>query len=257
MVSDDRKYVILTVADGAGSRKLSQYGAKIAVDAASESALADIKKLSSSSDKLDSIRFNELSNNAFRRAYNAVTQKSINDGNDVSDYSSTLILLIAGPDFTACAHIGDGRAGCCLRNGHWIPLLTPMKGREANMTHFLTDLGKNSGLVQSNFIPLTSSAVFCISDGCETASWFTKTKPQYINIGSLVDPNTPSADFWSSIANTLVKYTAEQISENKSYSKIQENINKVFSDFLHTGNGNPVLKNEKDDKTIALAVNLQ
>lgn len=256
VVSSDRKYVILTVADGAGSRKLSKYGSEIAVFAASESALADTENLASNSDTFDTSRFADLSYNAFKKAYDAVIEKSINDGHDASEYASTLILLIAGPDFTACAHIGDGRAGCCLRNGHWVPLLTPMKGREANMTRFLTDLGKNSELVQSNFIPLPSSAVFCISDGCETASWFTKTKPQYNNHGSLVDPNLPSAVFWSSIANTLVKYSAEQISENKNYLEIQENINKVFSDFLHTGNGNAELKKEKDDKSIALAVNL-
>jgi hypothetical protein len=99
-----------------------------------------------------------------------------------------------------------------------------------------------------------SLAVFGISDGCENASWFTKTKSQYRSNGPLVDPNMPSADFWSSIARTVADLPELLRARGMSESEIQGETNKLFEQFLLGGNA--TLKSERDDKTIALAVNL-
>ena len=198
--------------------------------------------------------FRRLSASAFVAALKAVTLRAEADKQALQSYGATLIMVVVGPDFTACAHIGDGRAGCCLRDGQWVPLLTPMKGGEANMTRFLTHLRDDPELVQVNFIPMPSSAAFCIRDGCENASWFTKTKPQYRNNGALVDPNVPSAEFWGSIAKTVAELPDKFRAQGMLDTDIQANMDKLFAQFLLVGN--PTLQSERDDKTIALAVNL-
>ena len=249
-----RKFVILAVADGAGSLKNSAAGAEEAVVAASRSALGALEEIEAKGETLTQEVFLTLARKVFRDSLEAVHLRAESEKQKPHSYGSTLLVLIAGPDFTACAHVGDGRAGCCLHNGQWIPLLTPMKGGEANMTKFLTHLRDDPELVQANFIPLPSLAVFGISDGCENASWFTKTKSQYRSNGPLVDPNMPSADFWSSIARTVAELPELLRARGMSESEIQGETNKLFEQFLLGGNA--TLKSERDDKTIALAVNL-
>ena len=122
------------------------------------------------------------------------------------------------------------------------------------MTLFLTHLRDDPELVQANFIPMASSAVFCISDGCENASWFTKTKPQYRSNGPLVDPNMPSAEFWAAIAKTVAELPDKFKEQGMPESDIQGETDRLFAQFLLSGN--PTLKAERDDKSIALAVNL-
>jgi hypothetical protein len=254
VVTSGGKFAILAVADGAGSLKYSNLGAEEAVTAAARVARDVLESIESSGDTLTREEFLRLANKAFIGALEAVSSRAEGEKRNAHQYGSTLILLIAGPDCTACAHIGDGRAGCCLRDGQWIPLLSPMKGGEANMTKFLTHLRDDPGLVQANYIPLPSSAVFCISDGCENASWFTKTKAQYRAHGPLVDPNIPSADFWASIASTVVELPGQLMAKGMVQPEVQNETDRLFAQFILAGN--PTLKAERDDKTIALAVNL-
>ncbi len=101
---------------------------------------------------------------------------------------------------------------------------------------------------------MASSAVFCISDGCESASWHTKTKPQYRTSGALVDPNIPSSEFWASIAKTVAELSDKFRAQGMPESEIQVETDRLFVQFLLGGNS--TLKAERDDKTIALAVNL-
>jgi len=254
VVTGDGNFVILTIADGAGSLKHSHTGAEEAVTAASLSAQEELEAVEKKKGLVDQKTFNLISHNAFQKALNAISLRAETEKHNLAEYGSTLIMLIAGPDFTACAHIGDGRAGCCLSNGQWLPLISPMKGGEANMTKFLTHLSSNPDLIQVNFIPFRSSAVFCISDGCESASWFTKTKAQYCNNGPLVDPNVPSATFWGSISAQLVSLKNNLSGQKLDEVEIQTQTNNLFKKFLLEGNA--VLASERDDKTIALAVNL-
>ena len=122
------------------------------------------------------------------------------------------------------------------------------------MTRFLTHLSDCPELIQANYIPMASAVVFCISDGCENASWFTKTKPQYRNNGALVDPNMPSSEFWAAIAKTVAELPNKYNAQGMSESEIQEEMDKLFAQFLLSGN--QTLRAERDDKTIAIAVNL-
>lgn len=254
VITEGRQFAILAVADGAGSLKHSNIGAQEAVLAASKSARAELEIIEAKGETLTRSAFLTLAGKIFGDALAAVNLRAESEKQKAQLYGSTLIVLIAGPDFTACAHVGDGRAGCCLRDGQWIPLLTPMKGGEANMTRFLTHLRDEPDLVQANYISLASSAVFCISDGCESASWHTKTKPQYRTNGALVDPNIPSSEFWAAIAKTVAELPDKFRAEGKPESEIQGETDRLFSQFLL--GGNLTLKAERDDKTIALAVNL-
>ena len=254
LITKGGKIAVLVVADGAGSAANSAVGAEASVKAISEFAKAELELFEAKNESINQEMFRRLSASAFVAALKAVTLRAEADKQALQSYGATLIMVVVGPDFTACAHIGDGRAGCCLRDGQWVPLLTPMKGGEANMTRFLTHLRDDPELVQVNFIPMPSSAAFCISDGCENASWFTKTKPQYRNNGALVDPNVPSAEFWGSIAKTVAELPDKFRAQGMLDTDIQANMDKLFAQFLLVGN--PTLQSERDDKTIALAVNL-
>jgi len=254
LVTQGGKFAILVVADGAGSAANSGAGAEESVKAASDFTKNELERVEAKNESFNPGLFRELSAAAFVVALKAVSQRAEMEKQVLQTYATTLIMLVVGPDFTACAHIGDGRAGCCLRDGQWIPLLTPMKGGEANMTRFLTHLHDDPELMQVNFIPMSSSVAFCISDGCENASWFTKTKPQYRSNGALVDPNVPSAEFWASIAKTVAELPNKFRAEGMPESEIQGETDKLFAKFLLVGNS--TLKSERDDKTIALAVNL-
>jgi len=254
IITTGKQFAILAVADGAGSLKHSDIGAQEAVLAASESARTELEVIEAKGETLTRSAFLALSGKVFGDALAAINLRAESEKQKAQLYGSTLIVLIAGPDFTACAHVGDGRAGCCLRDGQWIPLLTPMKGGEANMTRFLTHLRDEPDLVQANYIAMASSAVFCISDGCESASWHTKTKPQYRNNGALVDPNIPSSEFWASIAKTVAELSDKFRAQGMPESEIQVETDRLFAQFLLGGNS--TLKAERDDKTIALAVNL-
>jgi hypothetical protein len=231
---------LLIVCDGAGSLKHSKAGADFVVKHLSSKFLELIK----AGEVFTQESWMELARSLFHEASQALKSKSQSDGMNFGDFGCTCIVVLAGPDFVACAHVGDGRAGYLDTSGHWRALMTPHKGALANSTVFMTMLEPASlgQLVRVTFIPARTRAVVALSDGPEDVCWLVSTfNPSGQKV---IDPNEPSNEFLGKIANQLAAATAKKVPQNA--------LDKLWQDFLTEGT--PKLKAQVDDKTLLLAL---
>src|SRR5260370_5743073 len=101
--------LVAAVADGAGSAPLSEIGARTAADAAVQAASLSITALSITAlPKFEEQQGKKLLSSALEAARAAVEQASAKENHPVADLASTLILVVAGPDFPPAAHRVDG-----------------------------------------------------------------------------------------------------------------------------------------------------
>ena len=231
---------LLIVCDGAGSLKHSKAGADFVVKHLSAKFLELIK----AGEVFTQESWAERSRAFFLEASQALKSKSQADRLNFGEFGCTCIVVFAGPDFVACAHVGDGRAGYLDASGHWLALMTPHKGALANSTVFMTMLEPASleQLVRVKFIPTRTRAVVALSDGPEDVCWLVSTfNPSGQKV---IDPNEPSNEFLGKIANQLAAATAKNVS--------QDALDKLWQTFLTEGT--PKLKAQVDDKTLLLAL---
>lgn len=126
--------LIAAVCDGAGSARLSHLGARTAADAAVESLCAAFDRTHPSMESEWRKCLEEAEADALLKLQDlAVVEKCV-----VKDLATTLLLVAAGPGFTAALQIGDG-AIVVRRAEDQLDLLTrPENGEYANETTFLT-----------------------------------------------------------------------------------------------------------------------
>jgi hypothetical protein len=231
---------VLIVCDGAGSLKHSKAGAEFVVKHLSAKFLELIK----AGEVITKETWAERARTLFLEATEALKSKTQADRQSFGDFGCTCIVVFAGPDFVACVHVGDGRAGYLDASGHWLALMTPHKGALANSTVFMTMLEPASleQLVRVTFIPARTRAVVALSDGPEDVCWLVSTFNAAGQV--IIDPNEPSNEFLGKIANQLAAATAKNVPQNA--------LDKLWQDFL-TG-GTPKLKAQVDDKTLLLAL---
>ena len=231
---------VLIVCDGAGSLKHSKAGADFVVKHLSSKFLELIK----AGEVFNQESWTERARSLFLEATQALKAKSQTDRHNFSDFGCTCIVVLAGPDFVACAHLGDGRAGYLDTSGHWRALMTPHKGALANSTVFMTMLEPASleQLVRVMFVPVRTRAVVALSDGPEDVCWKVSTFDP--SGQKVIDPNQPSNEFLGKIANQLAGATDKNVP--------QEKLDKLWQDFLTEGT--PKLKSQVDDKTLLLAL---
>ena len=132
--------VLLTaVADGAGSAKQSDVGAKIA----SQTAVETLRSEPHLSSRLhgDPEEYRPILMGALEAAHQAVTAEARTRTIGIRDLASTLIAVIATPHLIASAQIGDGAAVTCDQTGDLIALTTPDSGEYINQTTFLITPG--------------------------------------------------------------------------------------------------------------------
>ena len=234
------EHAVLIVCDGAGSKKHSKAGAGFI-----SAFLADkFRELVGVTASLSAENWSTLSRAIFSEAASALKAKAASEGKQFEDYGCTCIVVYAGKDFVACAHVGDGRAGYLAPSGHWKALMTPYKGALANATVFMTMLDSQNAdtLISSQVVEGRTRAIVALSDGPEDVCWqvsaFDPTGQR------VVDPNQPSNEFLGKIANQLVAATAQKAP--------QANLDKLWADFLTTGS--PKLAAQVDDKTLLLAL---
>lgn len=234
------EYAVLIVCDGAGSLKHSKAGADFVVKHLRDSFLELIK----AGEAITQESWAERARALLLEASQALKSKSQSDRMNFGDFGCTCIVVLAGPDFVACAHVGDGRAGYLDASGHWRALMTPHKGALANSTVFMTMLEPASleQLVRSKFVPVRTRAVVALSDGPEDVCWQVSTFDP--SGQKVIDPNQPSNEFLGKIANQLAGATAKNVP--------QEKLDKLWQDFLREGT--PKLKTQVDDKTLLLAL---
>lgn len=129
--------LVAAVADGAGSAALSEIGANIAVQIAVETVCTARNILQMLDDK--SLRWLLMS--AFKAARFEIEIEASVRQIAVRELATTLILIVAAPQWVAVAQVGDGVAIAGDAEGNIIPLTTPQFGEYINETIFLISPG--------------------------------------------------------------------------------------------------------------------
>jgi hypothetical protein len=177
----DENWSLAIVSDGAGSALHSDLGSRAVCYAFTEY----ITKLISSnseyfngnipSEKNWDIEFRGMLSK-FQSDLKIIAQKN---SIELKTLAATIIILLFSKKGYLTAHVGDGR-GAVKVAGQWIPIFTPHKGAEANMTIFSTtiDFAANPAFKMSgNYVPETHvskesiEAFALMSDGCECGLW--------------------------------------------------------------------------------------
>ncbi len=123
--------LIFAVADGAGSAKLADLGANIAV----KIALETLEKQINSVD-ID-IVWEDYLKEALNAALIAIQTESVTQETEVRELATTLIIGIATPELVAVAQVGDGAMVVEDKTGNILELTIPTSGEYLNETVFL------------------------------------------------------------------------------------------------------------------------
>lgn len=245
------------VADGAGSARFAAEGAKATI----ASAYYQIQKHwacvahSLHHQPPDATVWRKFIIDIFKSIRTDICQKySLELSNKLAtevapnDLAATLQICIFANHYLLFARVGDGRLGYCDGSGIWQGVLPPLKGEYANMTTFISsnDWVENSDLIGSCVIPEPVQAFCLLSDGCERAAFEYNIKDHTHTQERYYDPNRPFDGFFNPSLQTL------KILHEKGYTQAQ--INELWATFLK--NGNQVLAQEPDDKTIVLGMRL-
>ena len=130
--------LVVAVADGAGSARLSHLGSAIAARAAAD-FLSVRERLrwceQSSGDDRD---WDTLLRDALEEARSRVEEEARVQGVLSRELATTLIVIVATPQVVAAAQIGDGAAVVQDYSGGVALLNRPQTGEYANQTNFLT-----------------------------------------------------------------------------------------------------------------------
>jgi len=125
----------IAVADGAGSAKLAEVGAKIVTEHGVAQACAGLEQ---AGDAPDDSALQRLLEEAMAAALTAVQAEAATREVDYRDLASTMILVIAHREFIAAAQIGDGATVIADEAGNLHALTVPPPGEYINETIFLT-----------------------------------------------------------------------------------------------------------------------
>jgi hypothetical protein len=231
---------LLVVCDGAGSKKHSKAGA----DHCAATLIAEFSKVLSGGPRLSVSNWKQVAHGAFLNVAKTLEALAESQALQLNDYGCTAIVVLATEDFVGCAHVGDGRAGYLDEKNCWQSILVPYKGAEANATVFMSMLnpGNAEQFIRTTAHSLKTRSIIALSDGPEGVCWHMSTKDR---TGTRIeDPNVPSANFFTKIANQLIAASTSKVP--------QTDLDKLWGDFL-TG-GNEQLAKEPDDKTLLIAV---
>lgn len=152
--------LIAALADGAGSAKLAEVGAKRATQAFVETVLQSFDTGG------DWDEPGQVMRHAVEQARLALELTAGHNGCMLDDLASTLLAVIAGPGSAVIGQIGDGAVVIDDGSGGWRPVHWPDHGEYANTTSFLTQAGAMEALrIEVVDQPVKRIAMF--SDGLE------------------------------------------------------------------------------------------
>lgn len=129
-VGSDNSYVI-ALADGAGSARLSHIGAQIACDTIVSLLLNTFDSCWNASDS------GPIKDKMITSIVSKLTDAANEEGNQVSDYASTLLAVAIKDEKYIAVHIGDGVIGC-IKNQESKVVSSPTNGEFSNVTVFIT-----------------------------------------------------------------------------------------------------------------------
>jgi hypothetical protein len=152
--------LIAAVADGAGSARFSERGARLACEAALVFLENNLPK------QLDPASSKILCEAVLAESRKAILQEA-EDGNFLArEMACTLLILILGKNFAAAAQIGDGAIILRNANGELFAFTTPPSAEYLNETTFLT---ADDALQNAQFAfqpgPITGAVMF--TDGLQ------------------------------------------------------------------------------------------
>ena len=210
----------IALADGAGSCKYSDIGAKISCIAITEHFTADFDRLFSLS-TIEILRYiiHFIRTRIGRKASMLETNKM--------ELSSTLLFLAIKGDKFLLGHIGDGVI-CGELNGKLVLLSAPENGEFANTTYFVTSRNykEHFRILRGNASDYTS--FFLMSDGAAEALFHKKEQffsPALKTFSSWLDKyqsNEVSAAIKSNMKNLFPKHTSDDCSIIIAHKSIED-----------------------------------
>lgn len=156
--------LLAAVADGAGSAKHAEVGARIACASAVAAArryLGGGGRLSGAGEAVVAGWFDE--------AADAVASAAEQRGSDVGEFAATLLFAVVGEDTAAFAQVGDGAVVAATADDEepvFDLVVQPTRGEYANETVFITTRGWREAL-QHRLVQARVLDVALMSDGVE------------------------------------------------------------------------------------------
>lgn len=136
--------IVGAVADGAGSAKYSDVGAKLVVDSVVSYLLHIAKRIQkrklcthSSSQTLSKERAKKLFTKTLSEACAALQQQADSKDYSIDELACTLLAFVASPEWVAAMQIGDGFIVTRATDSEYKLIFPPDKGEFANETTFV------------------------------------------------------------------------------------------------------------------------
>ncbi|ABX03134.1 MAG TPA: protein phosphatase 2C domain-containing protein [Herpetosiphon sp.] len=243
----DNGWGVAVVADGLGSRKLSDRGSQFVVKHTCEKLFDLLHHYAwhKTNQLPTEQQWQGYVKAAFYDVYKELLQEAKVNDQSIHEYACTLISVIYSPIGILVAHVGDGRAGYSDRYGQWHSMITPHKGEEANevMPFTADQVWKNpQELIECRVIQEPICGFVLMSDGCEKhtfqCSQFDQANERWH------DPNQPHQQFFDRLQQLF--------REQKQKGCKAEELKKMFKDILLRGTTG--FANESDDKTMILGL---
>lgn len=133
----DDGFLVVAVADGAGSAAMSETGAATAVAAAAEEACRQLKAGAPAA-KVEDGEWRRLLLASLSAAKEKVEQEAAARSLPASALATTIILVVARNDLLAAVQIGDGSVVAAGADGLFFSVLRPTAAEYLNETVFLT-----------------------------------------------------------------------------------------------------------------------
>jgi hypothetical protein len=243
---------LLMVADGAGSSKHADIGARFAVEFAYPHSL---KRAISAAAARTATTVPELLKSISREDWASLSQETMAEARtyihkfarkidvEINDLSSTFISCIICPERLLVAHIGDGRGTFRGPSDQWLPLFEPTIGESVGETIFLTspiyDSPQREQLIGSDIHEGTAHFVAIMTDGCEKGTFQINIRDEAL--GKFVRSNIPFSGFF----NALPEFVKDLLSDEQAPDE-------AWAGFLV--DGTKKFTEEYDDKTMIVAI---
>jgi hypothetical protein len=241
--SEEKKYGVAIVSDGAGSADHSDLGSKVVV----EKGILIINECLLQTPFEELINMKQLEIESFfvdfyKMLYKEFETFSIEHNLQIKSLAATSIVVLFNESCIVCSHIGDGRAGYQDSQGNWHAILEPFKGDAANQTIFITsDIWTNPyEFIRTNKVNDRIQSFTLMSDGCENATFelnrFNEETQLYMRL------NNPFPGFFNPNVAILRELNSQGI--------VTSEIDELWLKFLQKGNTK--FETEIDDKTLVL-----
>lgn len=149
--------LIAVASDGAGSALCGAQGAALVCRTLALELATAIRQAGLPGDDLIEL--------AFDRVRDRIAHAAAGLGLTLRDFAATAVVILAGPDDTVVAHVGDGAVAVREADGEWRAASWPAAGEFAGTTFFVTDDGGARVRISRLALPVAELAV--LTDGLE------------------------------------------------------------------------------------------